>query len=99
MSLHITSANTEAAFLSRVIQGTQREDLSRSAAGYLLCVGFAERDVNRVNELSEAARQSELTTGAQAELDSYLDVSNVLIICRQKDAAPCNVLLNKHFER
>ena len=82
MSSHITSPNTEAAILSRVIQ--VEEDLSRSAAEYLLSIRFGDHDVARMNELSEAAQQGKLTSAEQAELDSYLHVSNLLAIMQSK---------------
>jgi hypothetical protein len=82
MSSQNTSPNTEAAILSRVIQ--VEEDLSRSAAEYLLSIRFGDHDVARMNELSEAARQGTLTSAEQAELDSYLHVSNLLTIMQSK---------------
>jgi hypothetical protein len=36
--------------------------------------------MSRMNELSELARQGKLTTEEQAELDSYLHVSNLLVM-------------------
>jgi hypothetical protein len=83
MSSQITSPNTEAAILSRVIQVEERA-LSRGAAEYLLSARFGERDVARMNELSELARQGKLTTEEQAELDSYLHVSNLLAVMQSK---------------
>ena len=83
MSSQITSPNTEAAILSRVIQ-VEESDLSRSAAEYLLSVRFGERDLARMNELSEAAQQGKLTSQEQTELDSYLHVSNLLAVMQSK---------------
>jgi len=83
MSSHITSPNTEAAILSRVIQ-VEEEDLSRSAAEYLLSIRFGEHDVASMNQLSEAAREGKLTNEEQAELDSYLHVSNLLALMQSK---------------
>lgn len=83
MSSHITNPNTEAAILSRLIQVEER-DLSRSAAEYLLSIRFGEHDVARMNELSEAARGGKLTAKEQAELDSYIHVSNLLAIMQSK---------------
>ena len=82
MSSQITSPNTEA-ILSRVIQ-VEEGPLSRGAAEYLLSVRFGERDVTRMNELSELARQGKLTTEEQAELDSYLHVSNLVGVMQSK---------------
>ncbi|HXY50994.1 MAG TPA: hypothetical protein VEI01_16180 [Terriglobales bacterium] len=83
MSSHITSPNTEAAILSRVIQ-VEEGDLSQSAASYLLSIRFGEHDVARMNQLSETAQQGKLTAEEQAELDSYLHVSNLLAIMQSK---------------
>jgi len=83
MSSHISSPNTEAAILARLIQIGQ-EELSRGAAEYLLSIRFGDRDTARMNELSELARQGKLTTEEEAELDSYLHVSNLLAIMQSK---------------
>lgn len=83
MSSQISSPNTEAAILARVIEVGER-DLSRSAAEYLLSVRFGEHDVSRMNELSELARQGKLTPQQQAELDSYIHVSNLLAVMQSK---------------
>lgn len=83
MSSQITNPNTEAAILARVIQ-VGRDDLSRGAAEYLLSIRFGERDIARMNELSEMAREGKLTAAEQAELDSYIHVSNLLAIVQSK---------------
>jgi hypothetical protein len=83
MSSQVTSSNTEAAILARLIQ-IGEEQLSRGAAEYLLSIRFGERDVARMNELSELARQGKLTTQEQAELDSYLHVGNLLAVIQSK---------------
>jgi hypothetical protein len=83
MSSQITIPNTEAAIFSRVIH-LGEGDLSGSAAEYLLSIRFGEHDVARMNELSESARQGKLTSQEQAELDSYLRVSNLLAVMQSK---------------
>ena len=83
MSPHISSPNTEAAILARLIQIGQ-EELSRGAAEYLLSIRFGDRDTARMNELSELARQGKLTSEDQAELDSYLHVGNLLAVMQSK---------------
>jgi hypothetical protein len=83
MSSHISSPNTEAAILARLIQIGQ-EELSRGAAEYLLSIRFDDHDTARMNELSELARQGELTSEDQAELDSYLHVGNLLAVMQSK---------------
>jgi len=83
MSSQITSPNTEAAILARLIQIGQ-EELPRGAAEYLLSIRFGDRDTARMNEWSELARQGELTNEEQAELDSYLHVGNLLAVMQSK---------------
>ncbi len=83
MSYQVTSPNTEAAILARLIQFGQ-EDLSRGAAEYLLSIRFEDRDVARMNELSELARQGKLTSEQQTELDSYIHVGNLIATMQSK---------------
>ena len=93
MSSQLTSPNTEAAILARLIQIGHGE-LPRGAAEYLLSIRFGDRDTARMNELSELARQGKLTGEEQAELDSYIHAGNLLGSCNPKDAALCNVHLD-----
>ena len=83
MSSQITSPNTEAAILARVMEVGQ-EELSGGAAEYLLSIRFGEHDVARMNDLSELARQGKLTSQEQAELDSYIHVGNLLAVMQSK---------------
>jgi hypothetical protein len=83
MSSQITSPNTEAAILARLIQIGQ-EELPRGAAEYLLSIRFGDRDTARMSELSELARQGKLTGDEQAEFDSYLHVGNLLAVMQSK---------------
>jgi hypothetical protein len=83
MGPQITSPNTEAAILARVIE-VEQEELSRGAAEYLLSIRFGEHDVARMNDLSELARQGKLTSQEQAELDSYIHVGNLLALMQSK---------------
>jgi hypothetical protein len=83
MSPAITSPNTEAAILARVIE-VGEEELSPGAAEYLLSIRFGENDVVRMNDLSELARQGKLTSQEQAELDSYIHVGNLLAVMQSK---------------
>jgi hypothetical protein len=83
MSSQITGPNTEANILARLIQLGQ-EELSRGAAEYLLSLQFSDRDLARMNELSELAREGKLTSEEQAELDSYLHVGNLIAIMQSK---------------
>ena len=83
MSSQATNPNTEAAILARLIQ-TEQEELPPGAAEYLLSIRFGDRDTARMNELSELARQGNLTSDQQAELDSYIHVGNLLAVMQSK---------------
>lgn len=83
MSTQTATPNTEAAILARLIQLGQ-EELSRGAAEYLLSIRFDDRDAARINELSDLARQGQLTSEQQAELDSYIHVSNLIATMQSK---------------
>jgi hypothetical protein len=82
MSSHVANANTEAAILSRLIEAGQ--DLSQSAAEYLLSIRFNDRDIERMNELSQKARDGALSEDEEAELDSYIHVGNLISIMQAK---------------
>ncbi len=75
--------NSESGILARLIQSKQ-ETLSRDAADYLLTLRFDERDVARMNELSELARNGSLAGADATELDSYIHVSNLLAVMQSK---------------
>jgi hypothetical protein len=77
VSSQVSSPNTEAAILARLIERGQ-EDLPRAAAEYLLSIRFMDRDKARMNELSELAQAGTLTPDQQVELDSYIHVSNLI---------------------
>ena len=83
MSSHAASQNSEAAILARLIQIEQGE-LPRGAAEYLLSIRFGDRDIARMNELSELAREGKLTSVEQTELDSYIHVGNLLAVMQSK---------------
>ena len=84
----LATKNTEALILARLIQASVQpgrpEKLSRDAANYLLSIQFPEADVSRMNELSELVQQGALTPSTEAELDSYLLVSNLLAVMQSK---------------
>ncbi|HEV2962991.1 MAG TPA: hypothetical protein VG649_14275 [Candidatus Angelobacter sp.] len=82
MRSQITNPNTESAILARMIQ--VGDELPSGAAEYLLSIRFGEQDVARINKLSELARQGKLTDQEQAELDSYIHVSNLLAVMQSR---------------
>src|SRR5271167_4655416 len=83
MSSQTATPNTEAAILARLIQMGQGE-LSPGATEYLLSIRFDDRDTARMNELSELARQGQLTSGEQSELDSSIHVGNLIATMQSK---------------
>lgn len=82
MGLQIQHRNTEAAILARLIQS--RTEMDSHVARYLLSLDFEPEDVDRMNLLSERAREGELSADEEAELDSYLHVGNLLAIMQSK---------------
>jgi hypothetical protein len=82
MSSQIITPQTEAAILARLIERSQA-DLS-GAAEYLLSIRFDDRDIARMNELSELARNGTLNAQEQAELDSYIHVANLIAVMQSK---------------
>jgi hypothetical protein len=83
MNSQLIGQNTEAGILARLIQARQ-EKLSCDAANYLLSLRFDEKDISRMNELSELARLGTLAAADQAELDSFIHVSNLLAVMQSK---------------
>ena len=82
MFSNVIAQNTEAAILGRLIQA--REQLTPEIAEYLLSFDFGAEDVDRMNVLSELARQGQLSSEQAAELDSYTHVGNLLTIMQSK---------------
>ena len=82
MSSQAVPPNTEAAILGRLIQ--THDQINREVADYLLSFDFAQDDVERMNALSELAREGKLSAAESAELDSYLHVGNLLTIMQSK---------------
>jgi hypothetical protein len=82
MGLQIQPRNTEAAILARLIQS--RTEMDSHVARYLLSLDFEPEDVDRMNLLSERAREGELSADEEAELDSYLHVGNLLTIMQSR---------------
>lgn len=81
MSMSVT-LNTEAAILARLLQSG--DEMGREAAQYLLAIDFSESDVERMNFLSQGAREGTLSPEEMTELDSYLHVGNQLTIMQSK---------------
>lgn len=82
MSSQTITPNTEAAILGRLLQAKHSQ--SRDVAEYLLSIDFDRDDLDRMNLLSERARQGSLTPEETAELDSYLHVGTLLSILQSR---------------
>jgi hypothetical protein len=76
------TANTEATILARLLQS--RENMNRDVAEYLLSIDFEAGDIDRMNLLSERAREGTLTREETTELDSYLHVGSLLAILQSR---------------
>jgi hypothetical protein len=83
MNSQLVGQNTEAGILARLIQ-TRQDNLSRDAANYFLSLHFEDKDISRMNELSDLARLGTLAPADEAELDSYIHVSNLLAVMQSK---------------
>ena len=81
-------------------------DLTPGGTEYLLSIRFPEADLARMNELSEKAQQGVLAHGEQEELDSYINVGNLLALMQSKArrrlalraASPSNAPRTDHGE-
>ena len=83
MNFQSATHSTEAAILGRLIQARQ-EDLTQGAAEFLLSIQFDKHDIERMNTLSELAREGKLSPAEEAELDSYVHVGNLLSLMQSK---------------
>ncbi len=83
MSSRLATPQTEAGILARLIE-RPGDDLPPGAAEYLLSMQFDERDIARMNELSELAREGKLNQEEQGELDSYIHVTNLIGVMQSK---------------
>jgi hypothetical protein len=78
-----TIAASESEIFARII-APEQEGLSLEAARSILALSFAPADLDRVDVLSEKARQGTLTAVEQEELDNYLRVGTFLAILQSK---------------
>ena len=82
MSSQAVTPNTEAAILGRLLKA--REKMNREVAEFLLGIDFESDDINRMNVLSERAREGSLMPEETAALDSYLHVGSLLSILQAR---------------
>src|SRR5262252_3193794 len=74
---------SQTSMLARLFEARQ-DQMSREVAEFLLSICFDQRDIERVNELSELAREGKLSRAEEAELDNYIRADNVLAILQSK---------------
>ena len=83
MSSHVTTPNTEAAILARVIE-SDATVITPDVARYLLSMQLPRADEDRVNELSAKARAGSLSENETQELDSYLHIGRLLAVMQSR---------------
>ena len=83
MTASLAIPNTEASILARLLD-LRAANLTPAAAVFLLTIQFPDDDVARMNRLSDLAQQGVLSTDQQAELDSYIHVSNLLALMQSR---------------
>jgi hypothetical protein len=83
MGSQLLSTNSEAAIWARLMQARD-EQLSPQAAEYLLAIGFAESDRERMLELAERSEAGSLTAEEAREFDGYLHVGNLLTVMQSR---------------
>ena len=83
MSKSQTPTSSEAAILSRVIQGSKLT-LSPEAARALLDLGFSEEDRKKMHELAAKNQQGNLSQEEEWELDSYVRIGRFLDLLSAK---------------
>jgi hypothetical protein len=84
MGSQLLSQNSEAAIWARLMQASNKQDLSAEAAQFLLGVDFEESDRERMMQLAERSEAGTLTAEDQVEFDGYLHVGNLLAVMRSK---------------
>jgi hypothetical protein len=83
MGAHPASVNFEPAIWARLIQ-TPKEPISPDAARYLLSIDFSGADHSRMQELMDKSNEGTLTSDENAELDSYVNIANVLSVMHSR---------------
>ena len=83
MGASLAIPNTEASILSRLLD-LQAANLTPAAAEFLLTIQFPDEDIARMNALSNLAQAGMLSANQQAELDSYIHVSNLLALMQSR---------------
>jgi hypothetical protein len=83
MGTNQASVNFEPAIWARLIQ-TPKEPISPEAARYLLSIDFSEADHLRMQELMDKSNEGQLSSDEEAEVDSYVNITNVLSVMHSR---------------
>lgn len=79
MGSHQASANSESAIWARLIE-MRKEPISAETARFLLSIRLSEVDHSRMQELMDKSNDGTLTPEDEAELDSYLNIADLLTV-------------------
>lgn len=82
-AMSTTTSNHEAAIFGRLLQA-EKGDLPPELARYVLEIGFAQEDHDRMNQLAAKARVAALAAEEQRELENYNLVGDVLALWHSK---------------
>ena len=83
MGANQASLSFEPIIWARLIQAP-KGPISPEAASYLLSIDFSEADHTRMQELMDKSNEGVLTVDEGAELDSYVNVANVLSVMHSR---------------
>ena len=83
MGASLAIPNTEASILTRLLD-LRAANLTPAVAEFLVTIQYSGEDIARMNDLSGLAQQGALTADQQAELDSYIHVSNLLALMQSR---------------
>ena len=73
------TVNSEAAIFGRLIQA-DKSNLTPELAQYILQIGFAENDRDRINELAAKAQAGTLIGEEQRELENFNLIGDLLAV-------------------
>jgi hypothetical protein len=77
------AASTEVDIFSRIFE-PKKPNLSAAAARSILQLDFPPTDRDRMNALTEKARQGSLSPGEDRELNNFIHVGHLLAIMQSK---------------
>lgn len=80
---NVSSGATLSDLLVRVIE-PDRQELSHELAEYLSRLHFPPQDQQRLKELAEKQRQGTLSEAEEMEMDSYIQVADLVEVLKAK---------------